>query len=131
MDWWYRKAADQGYEEALEALARLDPKSLELPELILYAVCGRVGLDNIQVGVASGNIEISFHDFVGSKNNSILRHLEKIPSDLLACIQIEGEAIKDANDKQMIISYAYKKLEMVEWYIELITVGSKKYIVSQ
>ena len=59
------------------------------------------------------------------------KKLKKIPSDLLAYIQIEGEAIKDSNDKQMIISYAYKKLELVEWHIELLTVGSKKYIVPQ
>jgi len=59
------------------------------------------------------------------------KKLKKIPYDLLSYIQIEGEAIKDSNDKQMIVFYAYKKLELVEWYIELLTVGSKKYIVPQ
>ena len=55
--------------------------------------------------------------------------LKKIPYNLLSYIQIEGEAIKDANDKQMIVSYAYSKLEKVDWYIELLTVGSNKYTV--
>ena len=57
------------------------------------------------------------------------KKLKKIPSDLLAYIQIEGEAIKDANDKQMIVSYAYGKLDTINWYIELHEVGSNKYIV--
>jgi len=55
--------------------------------------------------------------------------LKRIPSDMLAYIQIEGEAIKDANDKQMIVSYAYGKLDTISWYIELLTTGSEKYIV--
>jgi len=57
------------------------------------------------------------------------KKLKKIPSDLLSYIQIEGEAIKDANDKQMIISYAHGKLDTVNWYIDLLTVGSNKYVV--
>lgn len=57
--------------------------------------------------------------------------LKKIPSDLIAYIQIETEAIKDANDKMMISSYCLHKLEVVNWYLELLEVGSKKYIVPQ
>ena len=57
------------------------------------------------------------------------KKLKKIPSDLVHYIQIEGEAIKDANDKLMIVSYAQSKLDMVNWYLELLEVGSKKYIV--
>jgi len=57
------------------------------------------------------------------------KKLKRIPVDTVSYIQIEGEAIKDANDKQMISSYCLKKLEMVEWYLELLEVGSKKYIV--
>ena len=52
-------------------------------------------------------------------------------SDLVSYIQIETEAIKDANDKMMISSYCLSKLEMVNWYLELLEVGSKKYIVPQ
>lgn len=58
-----------------------------------------------------------------------VKKLKKIPSDLVAYITIETEAIKDANDKMMIASYCISKIEIVEWYIELLEVGSKKYIV--
>ena len=59
------------------------------------------------------------------------KKLKKIPSDLVSYIQIETEAIKDANDKMMISSYCLSKLELVNWYLELIEVGSKKYTVPQ
>lgn len=58
-----------------------------------------------------------------------VKKLKKIPKDLVAYITIETECIKDANDKMMIASYCLSKLEIVEWYIELLDVGSKKYIV--
>ena len=58
-----------------------------------------------------------------------VKKLKKIPSDLVAYITIETEAIRDANDKMMISSYCLSKIEIVEWYIELLEVGSKKYIV--
>lgn len=58
-----------------------------------------------------------------------VKKLKKIPSDLVAYITIETESIKDANDKMMISSYCLGKIEIVEWYIELLDVGSKKYIV--
>ena len=57
------------------------------------------------------------------------KKLKKIPSDLVPYIQIETEAISDANDKMMISSYCLNKLETVEWYIELLEVGSEKYVV--
>lgn len=59
------------------------------------------------------------------------KKLKRIPIDLVPYIQIETEAIKDANDKMMISSYCLHKLEVVNWYIELLEVGSKKYIVPQ
>lgn len=59
------------------------------------------------------------------------KKLKKIPSDLVSYIRIETEAIKDSNDKMMISSYCLDKLELVNWYIELLEVGSKKYIVPQ
>ncbi len=58
-----------------------------------------------------------------------VKKLKKLPVDLVAYITIETETIKDANDKMMIASYCLGKLEIVEWYIELLEVGSKKYIV--
>lgn len=57
------------------------------------------------------------------------KKLKKIPYDLVSYIQIETEAIRDFNDKQMISSYCLGKLKTVEWYIELLRVGSEKYIV--
>ena len=57
--------------------------------------------------------------------------LKKIPADLVPYIQIETEAIQDANDKMMISSYCLHKLEIVNCYLELLEVGSKKYIVPQ
>ena len=59
------------------------------------------------------------------------KKLKKIPANLVSYIQIETEAIRDANDKQMISSYCLGKLELVNWYLELLEVGSKKYIVPQ
>lgn len=58
-----------------------------------------------------------------------VKKLKKIPTDLIAYISIETESIRDANDKMMISSYCLGKLEIVEWYIELLEVGSKKYVV--
>ena len=60
-----------------------------------------------------------------------MKKLKKIPSDLVSYIQIETEAIKDANDKMMLSSYCLHKLDIVNWYLELLEVGSKKYIVPQ
>lgn len=47
----------------------------------------------------------------------------------MSYIQIETESIRDANDKMMISLYCLKYLRDVEWYIELLRVGSEKYIV--
>lgn len=57
------------------------------------------------------------------------KKLKKIPTDLLSYIQVETEAIKDSNDKMMISSYCLSKLELVNWYLELLETGSEKYIV--
>lgn len=59
------------------------------------------------------------------------KKLKRIPADLVSYIQIETEAIRDANDKMMISSYCLHKLEVVNWYLELLEVGSNKYIVPQ
>lgn len=57
------------------------------------------------------------------------KKLARIPSDLVSYITIETEAIKDANDKAMISSYCIGKLDVVNWYIELLEVGTEKYVV--
>lgn len=59
------------------------------------------------------------------------KKLKRIPSDLVSYITIETEAISDANDKMMISSYCISWLDKVNWYLELLEVGSKKYIVPQ
>lgn len=59
------------------------------------------------------------------------KKLERISYDTVSYIQIETEAIRDFNDKQMISSYCLHKLELVNWYIELKRTGSEKYIVTQ
>lgn len=59
------------------------------------------------------------------------KKLKRIPADLVSYIQIETEAIRDANDKMMISSYCLGKLELVNWYLELLDSGSKKYVVPQ
>lgn len=59
------------------------------------------------------------------------KRLKKIPSDLISYIQIETESIKDANDKMMISSYCLSKLDVVNWYLELLEAGSEKYTVPQ
>lgn len=57
------------------------------------------------------------------------KKLKKIPSDLVSYIQIETESIRDANDKMMISSYCLGKIDLVNWYLELLEADSKKYIV--
>ena len=57
------------------------------------------------------------------------KKLKRIPSDLVSYIIIEGEAIKDANDKQMISSYCLHKLDLVNWYIDVLDAGDKRYVV--
>lgn len=58
-----------------------------------------------------------------------MKKLKKIPSDLIPYIRTQMENIEDDNDKMMLASYTMGKIDLVEWYIELQTVGSNKYIV--
>lgn len=58
-----------------------------------------------------------------------VKKLKRLPSDLVAYISIETEAIKTSNDKMMIASYCISKIEIVEWYIELLDTDNKRYIV--
>lgn len=58
-----------------------------------------------------------------------VKKLKRIPTDLVSYISIEAEAIETSNDKMMIASYCLGKLEIVEWYIELLDAGSEKYVV--
>lgn len=58
-----------------------------------------------------------------------VKRLKKIPSDLLPYIRTQIDRIEDENDKMMLGGYTQSKIEIVEWYIELLTVGSDRYIV--
>jgi len=60
---------------------------------------------------------------------SRVKKLKKFPSDLIAYITIETEGIKDLNDKLILASYTLGKIDIVEWYIELLETNSKNYIV--
>ena len=53
------------------------------------------------------------------------KKLKKISYDLVSYIQIETEAINDSNDKMMIASYCLGKIELVNWYIQLLETGRK------
>lgn len=68
-----------------------------------------------------------FYEFFGQKK------LKKIPRDLIAYVQIEGESVKSSNDKYMICSYIQSKIEIVEWYLELLEAQAQgvksKYVV--
>ncbi len=57
------------------------------------------------------------------------KKLRKIPADIIPYISVEAESIKDANDKYMIASYCTHKIELVEWYIELLDTDNPNYIV--
>ena len=63
--------------------------------------------------------------------NKYPKKLKRIPYDTVSYIQIEAEGIQDLNDKQMIASYCLGKLEMVNWYIDLVKSRNEKYIVPQ
>jgi len=57
------------------------------------------------------------------------KKLKRIPSDLVSYIIIETEAIRDFNDKQMISSYCLHKLDVVNWYIDVLNAGDDRYTV--
>lgn len=110
---------------------------MEFPEAVQQYYSGGFNSDMEQVRQKFYNEQV---DYPGMRNNSNVqskyltekfgvKKLKKIPTDLVAYITIETESIKDANDKMMIASYCLGKIEIVEWYIELIEVGSNKYIV--
>ena len=57
------------------------------------------------------------------------KKLKKIPSDIISYVTIEGAAIKDKNDKMIIVSYAQSKVDIIDYYIALIDAQTKNYIV--
>jgi len=94
----------------------------------------RLQLEQYRHQFESENVDIhamdeASHDLKIIYEKFGVKKLKKIPRDLVAYISIETDSIRDANDKMMIASYCLSKLEIVEWYIELLEVGSKKYVV--
>lgn len=77
--------------------------------------------------VISENVEETIYT-EGTKKVKV-KKLKKIPADIIPYILIEAEAIRDANDKMMIASYAYAKMELIDFYLEVLETGSKRYIV--
>ena len=57
------------------------------------------------------------------------KQLKRMASDIVSYVIIEGQAVKDANDKTLITSYAHSKIEMIDWYIALIDAKSENYVV--
>lgn len=57
------------------------------------------------------------------------KKLKEIPFDLVATIRVTGEAIHNADGKMVLSEYCLRKLEVVEWYLTLLEVGSEEYIV--
>lgn len=108
-----------------------------LPEEVDKFLSGRY---DDQIEIADSKFireQVDFEDMKNQKDPQVtylqekfgVKKLKKIPTDLVAYISIETEAIRDANDKMMIASYTLGKIEIVEWYIELLDTGSKKYVV--
>ena len=108
-----------------------------LPEAVENYLTGKY--DNIikQSNDMFINEQIDKYDMNNPSSNELkyirekfgVKKLKRLPTDLVAYISIETESIENANDKLMIASYCLSKIEIVEWYIELLEVGSKKYIV--
>ena len=63
------------------------------------------------------------------RESSGMKKLKKIPRSIIPYIQIEIESVKDDIDKNLIVGYIVSKLDLVDWYIELLDTGSNKYIV--
>lgn len=108
-----------------------------LPEAVESYLFGKFDEELTRCRLSWMNEQVDFKAMRECKDNKVtalyekfgVKKLKKIPADLVAYITIETESIKDANDKMMIASYCCSKIEIVEWYIELLEVGSKKYVV--
>lgn len=57
------------------------------------------------------------------------KKLKPIPRDVVAYITVEMNDIKDANDQAMLSGYTCSKLELVDFYINVIDTQDARYIV--
>lgn len=83
--------------------------------------------------------ESSYDDFISERIDDITNHvyesifsgkrLKRIDPAEIDYIGIEIENIRSNDDKMMIISYIYSKLDTIDYYIALIDSGNPKYII--
>lgn len=57
------------------------------------------------------------------------KKLKRIDPATLSYVEIEKNNIKTNDDKMMLVSYIYSKLDIIDYYISVIDSGSTKYIV--
>lgn len=57
------------------------------------------------------------------------KKLKPIPRDIIAYITVEIGAIKDSNDQAMLCGYTCSKLELVDFYLNVLDTNDERYIV--
>lgn len=57
------------------------------------------------------------------------KKLKPIPRDVVAYITVEMNAIQDSNDQAMLSGYTCSKLELVDFYLNVIDTNDERYIV--
>lgn len=57
------------------------------------------------------------------------KKLKPIPRDVIAYITVEMNAVKDSNSQAMLAGYTCSKLDLVDFYINVIDVQDERYIV--
>jgi len=121
-----RKAVDAVYQ--VSTYSELTQNFRSLPVAIHHFSEGYYDeqINQIRSKIIRENTEDVFLEKVFGKK---VKRLKKIPPDLVSYILIEGRSIRDDNDRLLIISYLFAKVEIIEWYIELIDVQSPNYIV--
>lgn len=57
------------------------------------------------------------------------KKLKPIPRDIIPYIQVEMNAIQDTNDQAMLSGYTCSKLELVDFYLNVLDTNDERYIV--
>lgn len=81
--------------------------------------------DDKEEGTVSKDNEIIEEGFFSKKP----KKLKPIPRDVISYIMIELNAIQDANDQAMLSGYTCSKLELVDFYLNVIDTKDERYIV--
>jgi hypothetical protein len=61
----------------------------------------------------------------------LVKKLKRISADIPAYVRINGMNARDADELTMVVSYAYSKVELCDWYIELLETNNINYLVPQ